>query len=70
MPSPTVFVSIGTILSHRTILNLALKYEYTKVSAFNKETQEEGRIKCGYFVPSQNKEQNTHGGSYRDKVWS
>ena len=23
-----------------------------------------------HFIPPQNGEQNTHGGSYRDKVWS
>ena len=34
------------------------------------DTQEEGRPKCGYFVPPLNGEQNTHGGRYRDKVWS
>ena len=25
---------------------------------------------CGYFIPPQNRDQNTHGRSYRDKVWS
>jgi hypothetical protein len=34
------------------------------------EIQEEGRPKCGYFIPSYSGEQNTHGRSYRDKVWS
>jgi hypothetical protein len=34
------------------------------------ETQEERRPKCGHFAPSQNWEQNTHGRSYRDGVWS
>jgi hypothetical protein len=34
------------------------------------ETEEEGRPKCGYFSPSWKGEQNTHGRSYRDKVWS
>ena len=34
------------------------------------ETQEERRPKCGHFAPSYNWEQNTHGRSYRDKVWS
>jgi hypothetical protein len=34
------------------------------------ETQEEGRPKCVYFDPSKKREQNTHGKSYRDKVWS
>jgi hypothetical protein len=32
------------------------------------ENQEEGRTKCGYFIPPENREQNTHGRSYRDKV--
>ena len=34
------------------------------------ETHEEGRPKYGYFHPSPKGEQNTHGRSYRDKVWS
>jgi hypothetical protein len=34
------------------------------------ETKEERRPKCGYFDPSYIGEQNTHGSSYRDKVWS
>jgi hypothetical protein len=34
------------------------------------ETEEEGRPKCGYFSPSWKGEQNTHGRSYRDKVWN
>jgi hypothetical protein len=32
--------------------------------------KEEVRPKCGYFIPPQNGEQNTHVRSYRDKVWS
>jgi hypothetical protein len=32
--------------------------------------KKEGRPKCGYFIPSSKGEQNTHGRSYRDKVWS
>ena len=34
------------------------------------ETRDEGRPKCRYFIGSYNGEQNTHGRTYRDKVWS
>ena len=34
------------------------------------ETQEEGRPKCEYFLPSWKGEQNTNGQSYRDKIQS
>jgi hypothetical protein len=34
------------------------------------ETQKEGRLKCGYFDPSEKGEQITHFRSYRDNVQS
>ena len=34
------------------------------------EAQEERRSRCGYFAPSWNWEQGTHGRSYRDRVYS
>ena len=34
-----------------------------------RETQEEGRPKCGYFDPSYKQEQNAYEMSYSEKVW-
>jgi hypothetical protein len=50
--------------------NFAIKFWELNMNTNKKFCQEERRRKCGHFSPSKNWEQNNHGRSYRDKVWS
>ena len=57
------------VLSDNWILAQNLRIPDTRYNLLKTLNSRERRPKCGHFAPSQNRKWNTHGRSYRDKIW-